>query len=174
MAGRRDTAGVPRIHASCPLGAAGPPRKITSRVRSRNGPLKRRSCRPVCHRALTAPKVIHRAVPPWRLRPLSDHHRGRADCDRVGGARLDHHVALTGAGKPPIITVTLPTVTTPPTCGFRPSTSGHACVSERARHAGCPTMSTVGQPGPGARGVPWLVMSPRRAAGCPISARRVS
>ena len=54
------------------------------------------------------------------------------------------------AGSPPIITVMLPTATTPPTCGFRPSTSGQACVSDAARHAGCPPISTVGQPGPGA------------------------
>ena len=30
------------------------------------------------------------------------------------------------AGRPPIITVVLPTATTPPTCGFTPSTSGQA------------------------------------------------
>src|SRR5262245_21339886 len=29
-------------------------------------------------------------------------------------------------------------------------------------------MSTVGQPGPGPSGAPWLVTSPTRAAGCPI------
>src|SRR5687768_1703529 len=29
-------------------------------------------------------------------------------------------------------------------------------------------MSTAGDPGPGASGVPWLVMSPTRAAGCPM------
>jgi hypothetical protein len=34
--------------------------------------------------------------------------------------------------------VTLPTATTPPTCGFTPSTNGHTCVSEPVRHAGCP------------------------------------
>src|SRR6478672_5033860 len=57
------------------------------------------------------------------------------------------------AGRPPIITVTLPTATTPPTCGLGPSESGHACVSDVARQAGWPAMSTVGHPGPGPRGV---------------------
>src|SRR6185436_15173114 len=73
------------------------------------------------------------------------------------------------AKRPPIVTVTLPTATTPPTCGFGPSDSGHACVSEPARQAGFPPISTVEQPGPGASGVPWLVMSPTRAAGSPIA-----
>src|SRR4029079_18534435 len=73
------------------------------------------------------------------------------------------------AGRPPIITVTLPTPTTPPTWGLPGgSTSGQACVSDPARHAGIPPISTVGAPGPGPSGVPWLVRSPMRAAGCPI------
>src|SRR5262249_12384648 len=73
------------------------------------------------------------------------------------------------AGSPPISTVLLPSATTPPTCGFTPSTSGQACVSAVARHAGIPPISTVGQPGPGPSGVPWPVRSPTRAAGCPIA-----
>src|SRR5947209_14237420 len=73
------------------------------------------------------------------------------------------------AGRPPMFTVGLPMATTPPTCGLMPSTSGHACMSEIARQAGIPPMNTVGQPGPGPSGVPWLVMSPTRAAGCPIA-----
>src|SRR3954463_8820090 len=65
-------------------------------------------------------------------------------------------------------TVGLPTAITPPTCAFGPSNSGQTWVSLPARHAGLPPISTVGQPGPGLSGVPWLVMSPARAAGCPI------
>src|SRR6266567_8071211 len=63
----------------------------------------------------------------------------------------------------------LPFATTPPTCGLGPSDSGQACVSATARHAGCPPIMTVAHPGPGLSGVPWLVLSPTRAAGCPIS-----
>ena len=40
------------------------------------------------------------------------------------------------AGRPPIITVALPTATIPPTCGFGPSNRGQAWVSEPARQAG--------------------------------------
>src|SRR6186713_2787768 len=36
------------------------------------------------------------------------------------------------------------------------------------RQAGRPSIDTVEDPGPGASGVPWLVMSPMRAAGWPI------
>ena len=52
---------------------------------------------------------------PW-ARPTRSH----------SAARFDDHVALRAAGRPPIITVTLPTATTPPTCGFSPSTSGQS------------------------------------------------
>src|SRR5262249_5844684 len=58
------------------------------------------------------------------------------------------------AGRPPIITVMLPTATTPPTCGFGPSDNGQICESERARQAGCPPIKTVRQPGPGLSGLP--------------------
>ena len=41
----------------------------------------------------------------------------------------------------------------------------HTWVSVKARHAGCPPMSTFALPGPGPSGVPWLVRSPSLAAG---------
>src|SRR4029077_6649590 len=69
------------------------------------------------------------------------------------------------AGLPPINTVPLPAGTFPPTCGRAPLTRGQTWKSLSARHAGCPPMSTVGHPGPGPSGVPWLVKSPSRAAG---------
>jgi hypothetical protein len=72
---------------------------------------------------------------------------------------------MRAAGRPPIITVVLPTATTPPPWGFGPSESGHVCVSEPARHAGMPPISTVAHPGPGESGVPWLVVSATLAAG---------
>ena len=51
-------------------------------------------------------------------------------------------------------TVTLPIATTPPTWGLGPSESGQVWVSDVARHAGMPPMSTVADPGPGPNGVP--------------------
>lgn len=69
------------------------------------------------------------------------------------------------AGNLLIRTVVLPTAITPPTWGFRTSTRGHVCISEIALQAGRPPIRTFTLPGPGARGVPWLVMSPIRAAG---------
>lgn len=44
---------------------------------------------------------------------------------------------------------------------------GHVCWSV-IRHAGFPPMITVGQAGPNS-GEPWVVASPKRAAGLPIS-----
>jgi hypothetical protein len=44
---------------------------------------------------------------------------------------------------------------------------GHVCWSV-IRHEGFPPMITVGQAGPNS-GEPWLVESPKRAAGLPIS-----
>ena len=58
------------------------------------------------------------------------------------------------AARASSVLVHAPYATTPPTCGLTPSTSGHACVSDVARHAGWPAISTVGHPGPGPSGVP--------------------
>src|SRR5215203_589768 len=61
------------------------------------------------------------------------------------------------AGSPLIKTLVLPTATTPPTCGFSPSTKGQAWKSAVALHAGLLPIRTLTLPMPGANGVPWLV-----------------
>jgi hypothetical protein len=68
------------------------------------------------------------------------------------------------AGMLLIMTVTLPMATVPPTWGTVPVNMGQAWKSADARQAGIPPMSTVGLPGPGPNGVPWLVKSPTLAA----------
>ena len=60
------------------------------------------------------------------------------------------------AGKPPILTVRLPALIVPPTCGCGPLASGQVWTSPWASHANCPPMRTVGHPGP-VSGVPRLV-----------------
>src|SRR5580765_7976534 len=68
-----------------------------------------------------------------------------------------------------ISTVGLPIMTMPTPSAPLMLTAGHACWSIMARQAGRPPMSTLTLPGPGARGMPWVVGSSMRAAGGMVS-----
>lgn len=68
------------------------------------------------------------------------------------------------AGMPQMKTDVLPMGTIPPTCGTKPLTRGQTCISDTLQ-AGKPPISTVGAPGPGAKGMPCDVRSPNLAAG---------
>ena len=77
---------------------------------------------------------------------------------------------MRAAGFLPMKTPVLPRVIGPPTCGIggvAGVTIGHTCMSPM-HAAGMPPIRTVGHPGP-VMVPPCAVMSPKRAAGCPIS-----
>src|SRR5215472_3897880 len=71
-------------------------------------------------------------------------------------------------------TVALPIITEPAPSAPETLVAGQACWSMTALQAGSPPIITLGLPGPGLKGLPWVVASVTRAAGGMLFSSRFS